>query len=47
MKDMRTMIQEVIALLPVYPTMYAACVHVVGDSGVHWETLADAVVGDM
>lgn len=47
MNDISTMVQEVIAILPAYPTMYAACVQVVGNSGVPWQQLADAVVGEM
>ena len=47
MKDLSTMIQEVVYILPQHPTMYSACVQVVGDSGIPWQTLADAVVGDM
>ena len=45
--DLSSMIQEVIAILPVYPTMYAACVQVVGNSGVPWQQLAEAVDRDM
>ena len=45
--DLRSMIQEVAATIHVYPSLYAACVQVVGDSGVPWQQLAEAVERDM
>ena len=46
-QDLSAMIQEVIQTIHVYPSIYAACVQVVGNSGVPWQQLAEAVERDM